>query len=81
MIEDDEPKPSKSGKFKQGSQGRGSCRACLPRGGAVKIIVRIEDPAVIETILTHLNKKATGAESTRLPESRTPPQAVLLDGP
>jgi hypothetical protein len=55
-----------------------TCHHC---GGAVKIIVRIEDPAVIETILTHRNKKATGTEPTRLPESRTPPQAVLLDGP
>jgi hypothetical protein len=32
-------------------------------------------------ILTHLNKKATGAEPARLPESRAPPQAVLFDGP
>jgi hypothetical protein len=39
-----------------------TCRHC---GGAVKIIACIEDPAVIETILTHLNKKSTGTEPTR----------------
>ena len=54
-----------------------TCRHC---GGAVKIIACIEDPAVTETILTHLNKKATGTEPTHLPENRAPPQAVLLDG-
>jgi len=52
---------------------------CSQCGGAVKIIACIEDPAVIEKILTHLNKKATGAEPARLPESRAPPQAMLFD--
>lgn len=55
-----------------------TCNHC---GGAVKIIADIEDPAVIEKILTPLNKKAAGAKPARLPESPAPPQAVLFDGP
>lgn len=55
-----------------------TCNHC---GGAVKIIADIEDPAVIEKILTHPNKKAAGAKPARLPESPAPPQAVLFDGP
>lgn len=50
---------------------------CSQCGGAVKIIACIEDPAVIKTILTHLNAKASAADRTR-PESRAPPQAVLF---
>ena len=53
---------------------------CSQCGGMAKIIACIEDPAVIEKILTHLNKKAAGVEPARLPESRAPPQAVLFDG-
>jgi hypothetical protein len=55
-----------------------TCSAC---GGAVKIIACIEDPAVIEKILTHLNKKEDSAKPAPLPESRAPPQAVLFDAP
>jgi len=52
---------------------------CSHCGGAVKIIACIEDPMVIEKILTHLNEKAAGAKPTRLPECRAPPQAVLFN--
>ena len=51
---------------------------CCHCGGAVKIIACIEDPRIIEKILTHLNKKTAGAEPARLPESRAPPQTVLF---
>jgi hypothetical protein len=44
-----------------------TCREC---GGAVRIIACIEDPAVIETILAHLQEKATAAETGLLPEGR-----------
>jgi hypothetical protein len=37
-----------------------TCPAC---GGAVRIIACIEDPVVIEKILTHLDAKATAAEA------------------
>jgi hypothetical protein len=53
-----------------------TCRAC---GGAVKIIACIEDPVVIDKILTHLHEKAASAETGLLPEVRAPPQAGLLD--
>jgi hypothetical protein len=35
---------------------------CSQCGGAVRIIARIEDPAVIEMILTHLNKQTAAAK-------------------
>jgi len=41
---------------------------CSHCGGVVMIIACIEDPVVIEMILTHLNEKAAGAEPTRFPE-------------
>jgi len=53
-----------------------TCRAC---GGAVRIIACIEDPVVIEKILTHLDKKYASAEAARLPPCRAPPQAGLFD--
>ncbi len=53
-----------------------TCRAC---GGAVKVIACIEDPAVIEKILTHLNEKALPIAAPLLPESRAPPQAGWFD--
>jgi hypothetical protein len=55
-----------------------TCDHC---GGAVKIIACIEDPAVIEKILTHLNKQTVSAKPVPLHESRAPPQAVLFDAP
>jgi hypothetical protein len=53
-----------------------TCRAC---GGAVRIIACIEDPVVIEKILTHLDKKYASAEAARLPPCRAPPQTGLFD--
>jgi hypothetical protein len=45
----------------------------------VNVIASIEDPVVIEKILTHLNEKAPYSQATLLPESRAPPQAGLFD--
>jgi hypothetical protein len=53
-----------------------TCRAC---GGTAKVIACIEDPVVIEKILTHLTEKALPIEALPLPESRAPPQAGLFD--
>jgi hypothetical protein len=47
-----------------------TCSAC---GGTAKVIACIEDPVVIEKILTHLNEAAPCAEVTPWPESRAPP--------
>lgn len=47
-----------------------TCPAC---GGAVKVIACIEDPAVIKTILAHLDRHATAAPADRLPQARAPP--------
>ncbi len=47
-----------------------TCREC---GGTVKVIACIEDPVVIEKILTHLNVKAASAGTGLLPASRAPP--------
>lgn len=55
-----------------------TCGHC---GGAVKIIACIEDPMVIEKILTHRNKQTASAKPTPWHESRAPPQAVLFDVP
>jgi hypothetical protein len=46
-----------------------TCREC---GGAVKVIACIEDPVVIEKILTHLNEKAASAGAGLLPASQAP---------
>jgi hypothetical protein len=48
----------------------GTCPAC---GGALRIIASIEDPAVIDTILAHLEQVAPGSEVLRLPGPRTLP--------
>jgi hypothetical protein len=53
-----------------------TCRAC---GGGVKVIACIEDPVVIEKILTHLNERALPIQAPLLPESRAPPQAGWFD--
>jgi hypothetical protein len=47
-----------------------SCEKC---GGDVKIIASIEDPAVIQKILTHLDALAVSAGTRLLPECRAPP--------
>ena len=53
-----------------------TCPAC---GGAVRIIACIEDPLVIEKILTHLDEKGGSAEASRRPPCRAPPQAGLFE--
>ncbi len=53
-----------------------TCPAC---GGAVRIIACIEDPEVIEKILTHLDAKGGAAQAFRRPPCRAPPQAGLFD--
>ena len=53
-----------------------TCPVC---GGAVRIIACIEDPVVIEKILTHLDGKGAAAEATRRPPCRAPPQTGLFD--
>ena len=56
--------------------GQSGCPAC---GGAMRIIACIEDPDVIEKILTHLDAKAPEPEATRRPPCRAPPQRGLFD--
>jgi hypothetical protein len=51
-----------------------TCRDC---GGAVRIIACIEDPVVIEKILTHLNKKDTPQGTGLFPEGRAPPAGLF----
>ena len=46
--------------------------------GAVKIITSIEDPAVINKILAHLDQRVASAEVARLPQSRAPAQIGLF---
>ncbi len=52
-----------------------TCPAC---GGALRIIAGIEDPVVIQKILTHLDTQDTSAEPSRWPPARAPPQASLF---
>ena len=52
-----------------------ACSAC---GGAVRIIACIEDPAIIEKILAHLDAKAGEPEALMRPPSRAPPQRGLF---
>ena len=47
--------------------------------GAVNVIAYIEDPMVIDKILTHLNEKVASAGTGLLPQVRAPPQAELFD--
>ena len=51
-----------------------TCPVC---GGAVRVITSIEDPDVIEKILTHLDAKARGPETLMRPPCRAPPQRQL----
>ena len=53
-----------------------TCRTC---GGQVRIIACIEDPQVIEKILTHLKEKAVSLALIQRPMPRAPPQASLFD--
>jgi hypothetical protein len=50
---------------------------CSKCGGTLKIIACIQDPAVIEKILTHLTSK-TPPEYRPLPKCRAPPQHALF---
>ncbi|MCP4337645.1 MAG: IS91 family transposase, partial [Desulfobulbaceae bacterium] len=52
---------------------------CSKCGGEVKVVACIEDPLVIDKILTHLEKKVALAEPVVLPQSRAPPQRNLFD--
>ena len=51
-----------------------TCREC---GGAVRIIACIEDPVVIDKILTHLQEKLTPVPAGLRPESRAPPSDLF----
>jgi len=53
-----------------------SCRAC---GGAVRVMACIEDPMVIEKLLTHLDEQGASAEDSRRPPCWVSPHAGLLD--
>jgi hypothetical protein len=55
--------------------------ACDECGGDVRIIASIEDPAVIRTILTHLDNSASSSAVAQLPDCRASPSfpAGLLD--
>ena len=54
---------------------RTDIEVCEPGGGAVRIIASIEDPAVIEQILTHIERRDAAAP-TRVPGS---PRPLRLD--
>lgn len=47
--------------------------------GTVNVIAYIEDHMVIDKILTHLDEKATLAESVMLRQSWAPPHAGVFD--
>jgi len=51
-----------------------TCSAC---GGAVKVIARIQDPAVIDKILTHRQEKLVPGAADLLPQSRAPPAGLF----
>jgi hypothetical protein len=52
-------------------------QTCSKCGGTAKVIACIQDPAMIEKILTHLESK-TPPEYRPLPKSRAPPQDALF---
>ena len=51
---------------------------CAECGGDVKIIACIEDPAVIQKILAHLDDNATSAATVLLPDCRASPAVGLF---
>jgi hypothetical protein len=53
-----------------------TCQDC---GGAMKVIACIEDPDVIQKILTHLQLNTETTASRALPEPRAPPISDLFD--
>ncbi len=50
-----------------------TCAACAARGGTIRIIACIEDPAVIKAILAHLAYKARPVHAPRMLPGRAPP--------
>ncbi len=60
-------------------RSRRSDETCLACGGAVRIIACIEDPEVIEKILTHLDAKGGAPEASCRLRCRAPPQTQLFD--
>jgi len=53
---------------------------CSQCGGTMKVIACIEEQAVIDKILTHLeNQTGSSAVDSHLPETRAPPQQRLFD--
>ena len=53
---------------------------CARCGGSIGVIACIEDPVVIEKILSHLNLH-TPAEQAPSPNGRAPPQTALFEWP
>ena len=55
--------------------------ACDKCGGDVRIVASIEDPAVIQKILIHLDSTASSSVTALLPDCRASPSlpAGLLD--
>ena len=53
-----------------------TCEQC---GGAVKVIASIEDPLVIQKILSHLNTKNDEVVELLPLQSRAPPQISLFE--
>jgi len=51
-----------------------TCREC---GGSAKVIACIEDPAVIQKILTRLDKQTPRRWTDRLPQGRAPPASLF----
>jgi len=51
------------------------CEKCA---GDARIITSIEDPAVIQKILAHLDANATSAATALLPDCRTSPTVGLF---
>ena len=51
------------------------CRLC---GGNARVIAAIEDKAIIDKILTHLDNKRPCAQTAPLPQVRAPPAADLF---
>jgi len=46
-------------------------------GGAVKVIACIQEPAVIDKILNHLQEKIIWGPNDLLPQSRAPPAGLF----
>ena len=50
---------------------------CSECGGAAKVIACIEDPAVIQKILTHIDPQEPRQWMGRLPQGRAPPAGLF----